>query len=320
MEEMLSRNRNHASGANRKTGPPVASQIGLRVTAVALWAVLFGLLLTLGLFVASQADTAERILTRSIPQLTELDGLLALHAADLQTRAQADLRTPVTMSEFPVQVSLPAGQIAHASPDRLAEMVSRRAAAKVYQLGPSAFASTGSTTRNQTGPFLSSQWAVHRALDLLNAHTHSRLSRLLLILGFASLVLALAYCWQRPEGGRLTALGILGVAAAIVAALVSMLVRAGVEIAGGSARSALGLAGWGMLADVSWSMAVVSLLALAGFAALALAGYLTARIEGQTRRKPDANPAPARRPVLEMVPTGTRPLDRLPKPPPPPSN
>jgi hypothetical protein len=286
---------------------------------MALWAVLLAFLLSLGLFMVTEADVGQRILARSIPQMTGLDGLLALHLTELQARAQADPRTPVSMAEFPVQVSLPAGQVARAGPDRIATLISQRAAAEIYQMGPGAFALNGLPTRNQTGPFLSSQWAVHQTLGLLNARAHGRFARLLLLFGCASLLLAMLYCLRRPEGGRLTAVSTIGAAAAFTAVLISLLAWAGVNISRGVTSGPLGSAAWHMAGDTAWVLALVTLVAFAGFAATALTSYAFLRLDEQRQRDVDGN-APAGRPALEVIPRGTRPLDRLPKPPPPPSN
>jgi hypothetical protein len=320
MEEMLSRQRPGATQRGQHNASPRNHDAAQWLVGILLWIVLVIFLLTLGAFVATRADTAERILAQSIPQLTELDGLLALHAGDLQTRAQSDSRSPVNMPEFPVQVTLPAGQVAHATPAQLEGLIAQRAAEAIYQRGPSAFALGGAEASNRTGPFLSSQWVSHQALDMLNARTHGRISAVLTLFAVASLALAVIFCWRRAPGGRLVALGFVGSAGALGAALICIVAWAAIEATHGATAGTLGTAAWGMVANVAWVAAVVGLFGLTGFAAITLLGYVFARFEVPERKPPAGNAIPAGRPALEMVTRGTRPLDRLPKPPPPPSN
>jgi hypothetical protein len=320
MEAMLSKQRPNGPGREQRVASPGDGGVSQWLVGILLWGVLVVFLLTLGFFVATQVDTAERILGQSVSQLTELDGLLALHAGDLQARAQADSRTPVTMPEFPVQVALPAGQVAHARPDQLAGLIAQHAASAVYQRGPDAFALGGAGTTNRTGPFLSSQWASHQAFNLLNARTHSRITWFLVLFGCTTLALAMLFCWRRTQGGRLVGLGFVGSGAALAAVAVSLVAWAAIQTTHAAASGPLGTAAWGMLASVAWLLVVVALFALTGFAAVTLLGYVFARFDTPRPQQPSASAVPAGHPALEMVTRGRRPLDRLPKPPPPPSN
>jgi len=314
MEEALSL---HRPGTQRPHQQRRRSPAVQRLTALAICLSLVALLPSLGLYVATRADSAQRIIARAIPATTELDGLLSLHGADLQAHAKADTHTPVVLPEFPINVSLPAVQVAQASPQRMSLLFATRAAAAIYERGFGAFALADARPANRTGPLLSSQWAMHQALGLLNTRSHARFKQTTLGLGLITAILLLLFSFQVRGYGRLVGFGVTGLVAAVAAALVTLFGWLIVEVNYNGASSALGSAAWGMIADVAWTMALIDLVAAGCCLALAAAGYLFARLDSPDHSRVTGASDRYNEPVVEISGRGTRALDRLPKPPPP---
>jgi hypothetical protein len=291
-----------------------------RLSALLLGLALIALLPILGLFVATTAGSAQRIIARAVPAFTELDGLVSLHGADMQSRAQADSRSPVVMPEFPISVSLPASQVANASPQRLETLLAERSGAAIYQRGFAAFALSDTRPTNRTGPLLSPQWAMHEALGLLNVRTHGLITKAIDVVGLVTLALLLIFFVQVRSYGRLVGLGVISLLAAILAGLLTLLVWLFMQLNYGGATSALGSAAWGMVADVAWTMLLVDLVAAICAIAVVAVGYVFARIDSDALtdvRVPQQTQAP---PATDIARPRSRALDRLPKPPPPSSN
>jgi len=308
----------HRPGSRRPPqGTARRSSAVQRLTALAIALVFTGFVGSLGLFTATRADIAQRIIARALPTITELDGLLALHAAELQARAKADPGRPVVFPEFPINVGLPAALVAQAGPQRLAQLLTSRAATAVYERGAAAFAFPEERPTSQTGPLLSSAWAMHQSLGLLNARSHARFARTTLLLGLLVLGLVGAFCLQVGGYGRLVGLGVSGIAAALLAGLVTLAAWLFVQLNYGSANSPLGAAAWGMIADSIWTLVLVDLVVGASCAALALTGYLFARVDSQGSSEPGTSFEEPTVPAVVPAGRGGRPLDRLPKPPPP---
>ena len=250
---------------------------GLSILAIAL--VLAGFLIALGLFTATRSATALRIIARAVPAMTEEDTLLVLHGADLQAQAKADLSKPVFLPGFPVNVSIPARAVAGSTPQQIEVLLSDRAAGAIYRDGLRAFTATGNEAVSVTGPVLSSTWTMHQALTLMNARTHARFGQIALVLGLLLVVLIALFCLRVGVYARIAGVGMAGVGASLVAGVITLFLWLMTQLNYNSARSPLGTGAWGMLADITWTMALVDAVALVCSLLLLIPGYVLARLD-----------------------------------------
>jgi hypothetical protein len=298
LEEAISVRRPEVGAARRRSHSFLQ---GLTVLGIAV--ALSAFLVSLGLFTATRPATAVRIIARAVPAMTEEDALLVIHGADLQAEAKADLTKAVSLPGFPVTVSLPARTVATSSPQQLELLLANRAAVVIYHDGLRAFSLSGTPGAVVTGPLLSPTWTMHQGLTFLSARSHSRYGQIALILGLLLLALIVVFCLQAGAYARLLGVGMAGVGAALAAGLLTLFVWLITQLNYSSSGSPLGTAAWGIMADMTWTMVLVDLIALVCAIVLLAAGYVLARL--------DRAPSPASSPVTPPTTSYEPPLDRL---------
>lgn len=199
-----------------------------------LWAWLVGIVLSLallGLFwvVAGYQTTspaiAQRILRRAIATLGEVDALWPSAYQQLVEAAEQESATPLSIPDFPVQVTLSPQDVLNLPSPQLKELALEKAAARVYEEGTEAFIENDEVSRELD--LFSPQGAVNRGLSLLTRDSHENLRLPLIALGALSLLLALLLLVLTRSYGRLAALG----AAVTVAALTSTMAATALRFA-----------------------------------------------------------------------------------------
>jgi len=255
--------------------PQAATALGL---AMALLALLFAL----NLLQLTAPGPANRVLRRAVASLTEIDSLLAVHGATLRQQADASPDEPVSLLDYPLDVSLSA-QEARRTPAEVRDLLLGRSAEQVYQEGSAAFREEG---QSGGGSRLSAEGAVRTGLGLLTAGNHDALRLTTVVLAVLCGGLGGALVLLTRGYDRLVALGAV-VAAASLAFL--LLVAA--------ARLALGLAALAtddyiadqlldLAGEVAWAPARNGiLLAGLGLALLAL-GLAGARLSRPAAQAP----------------------------------
>lgn len=273
---------------------PEPGPIGQRLTVVALAFIVLAFVTVYGLTTVTSRATAQRILMRAVPPVTELDRLLSLHAAELRQQAQATPEKPLTLMSFPIPITLGAAEVTSSSPEQLQTLIEQRAAVQLYDHGAAAFAVPGGRSASETGPLFSAPWTVHKAFGLLNARQHARFSKLATILGATGILLALGFCLQVGSYGRIVGIGAAVLVGALVAAIFTFFAWLIVQFYASGATSPLAAAGWGMIADTSWTMVLTdAVVALTGLALLAV-GLIFAALGRRPATAPRAAPEPAR--------------------------
>ena len=253
--------------------------VGQRLTAVALALVVLIFLGAYGLYTVTGRAAADRIYARAIPSMTELDRLVALHGAELQTQAQsAAPNTALTLAGLPIHVSVTADEVRTHTLDGVAQLLEQRAAAAIYDEGAGAFAAPGGVATNATGPLFSATWTVNKAFSLLNARQHKRLSTAALVTGVLALALALAFCLQVGSYGRIVGVGVAALVGALVAGVLTFCLWFVVQVYSSGASAPLAVAAWGMIADVSWIMLLIDGVAAITAAALLALGLIFAAL------------------------------------------
>jgi hypothetical protein len=207
----------------RRHAPQVATALGLGMALLALLAALNLLQLT-------APGPAHRALRRAVASLTEIDSLLAVQGAALRRQADASPDEPLSLPDYPLDVSLSAEE-AQRSAAEVRDLLLDRSAERVYQEGPAAFREEG---QSGDAPQLSVQRAVRTGLGFLTASNHDALRWTTLVLAVACGVLSGVLVLLTRGYGRLTTLGGAVAAASLFFLLLAVAVRV-----------ALGLAGWG---------------------------------------------------------------------------
>jgi hypothetical protein len=207
----------------RRHAPQVATALGLATALLAL-------LVALNLLQLTAPGPAHRALRRAVASLTEIDSLLAVHGAALRQQADAAPAEPVSLPDYPLDVSL-SPEEAQRPAAEVRDLLLDRSAERVYQEGAAAFRAQG---QSGDAPRLSTQRAVRAGLGFLTAGNHDALRWTTLVLAMVCGVLAAALVVLTRGYGRLVTLG--GVVAA--AALLFLLLAVAVRVA-------LGIAGWG---------------------------------------------------------------------------
>lgn len=259
---------------------PEPGPVGQRLTAVALSVVIIVFLVAYALSVVTSRSVAGRILARAIPGVTEVDQLVALNAASLQTQAQTS-RSPqqqLTLTGFPIRVNLSAQEVRSLSPQGLEQVLEQRGADAIYNQGAAAFTAPGESSTNETGPLLSATWTIHEAFRLLNGRQHVRFTKVAEISGALALLLALLFCLQVGSYGRIVGVGVCLLGSAVVIGAISLLVWFVIQLYSSGTGAPLVAAGWGIFSDVTWVMVLIDGIAAATGAALLIIGLVCAAL------------------------------------------
>jgi hypothetical protein len=196
---------------------------------------LFGILLALSLIAfflvvngvqLTSPGTAQRILSRAVADLTEIDAVLPTIKADLAEAAQTSEEPTVTVPHFPLPVELPREEAATISTADLRSRLLSESAEAIYKEGMSVWAS-GDPEAHQRIDLLSPEGGVDHGLGFLSDNNHHALRIAAIVLGFLSLALAGLLFVSTHGMGRLVALG----AALLGAAVPSLVAAVGVRFA-----------------------------------------------------------------------------------------
>ena len=276
-------------GRRQRVDDPEPGPVGQRLTAVALALAVFFFLGAYGLYTVTGRTVAERIYARAVPNITELDRLVALHGAELQTQAQsAAPGTELSLPGLPIHAPGTAEEVRTHTLDGVTALLEQRAASVIYDQGAAAFAAPGGVATNETGPLLSATWTVHKAFSLLNERQHQRFSTATLAAGALALVLALAFCLQVGSYGRLVGVGVAALVGAIAAGLLSFCLWFVVQLSSSGASAPLAVAAWGMIADASWIVLLIDGVAALTAAALLVLGLIFATLARGSGRQPSS--------------------------------
>jgi hypothetical protein len=286
-----------------------------RPFTVAALAVLLGLfVVSLGACIVTDADTAQRIIGRALPQVTEEDALFALHFPDLKAQAAGAGNTSIPLSWFPVMVSVPQSLVRGGTSQAVERSVNQAAARAVYRRGELAFSVAGHGAA-ASGPFLSSAWTLRQALSVLNARTHTRVQVLAWASGALTLLLAALLFLQISPGVRLLGVGAVGAGTALVVGLGELFAWLAVQFGAGGSGSPLGDAARSMLSDMAWILLLVDAIVLVCSGALVVAGLIARGVANASSAWVVARAQPARGPAMgtDRTALGQRPLDSWPR-------
>jgi len=187
---------------------------------------LMALFLVVNAYQLTNADTAQRILTRAVATFTEIDALLPAIRADLADSLQADDSPTVTVPLFPIPVELTRQEATAISSAELRSRLLDTAAQKAYQEGMSVFSLSDPQAKQNIDP-LSPEGGVKRGLGFLSDDIHSALGITIWVLGGLSLVMGALVLLSTKGLGRITALGACLMGAAVPSLVVAVGIRWG---------------------------------------------------------------------------------------------
>ena len=194
---------------------------------------LFGILFALSLIAfflvvngvqLTSSGTAQRILSRAVADLTEIDAVLPTIQADLVEAAQASEEATVTVPHFPLPVELPREEAATISAAELRSLLLSESAEAIYKEGMSAWALADPEAEQDIDVF-SPEGGVQRGLGFLSDDNHQALRIAAIVLGLISLALGALFLISTQGMGRLVALGAGVLGAAVPSLLAAVAVR-----------------------------------------------------------------------------------------------
>ncbi|MCJ7509788.1 MAG: hypothetical protein MUP14_02740 [Dehalococcoidia bacterium] len=194
------------------TGPGLISAVPLLRRAfqwllVTLFALsLIAFFLVINAMQLTSPGTAQRILSRAVADLTEIDAALPTIQADLAEEAQASQQATVTVPHFPIAVELPRAEATTISTAELRSRLLSEAAAAIYKDGMSVWAADDPEAK-QNIDLLSPEGAVQRGLGLLSDDNHHALRIAAIVLGLISFILGGLVFVSTKGMSRVVALG-----------------------------------------------------------------------------------------------------------------
>jgi len=211
------------------TGPGLISAVPL-LRGAFQW--LFGTLFALSLIAfflvinavqLTSPGTAQRILSRAVADLTEIDAMLPTIQADLAETAQASQKDAVTVPHFPMAVEVSREKATIISTAELRSRLLSEAAAAIYKDGMSVWAEADPEAK-QNIDLLSPEGGVQRGLGLLSDDNHHALRIAAIVLGLISFILGGLVFVSTKGMGRVVALGagLLGAAVPSLTAAVAV--------------------------------------------------------------------------------------------------
>jgi len=187
---------------------------------------LMALFLVVNAYQLTDADTAQRVLTRAVATITEIDSLLPAIREDLTDSLQRDDSPTVTVPLFPVPVELTRDEATAISTPELRSLLLDTAAQRAYREGMSVFALSDPQAKQNIDP-LSPEGGVKRGLGFLSDNNHSALRIAIWVLGALSLVMGALVLLSTKGLGRVTALGACLLGAAVPSLVVAVGIRWG---------------------------------------------------------------------------------------------
>ncbi len=148
----------------------------LRLVGLALIASTFVLLLAYTAAQLSSAASAQRLLARALPEITDFDHTFTAHYADFQAAAGAPANaTGVALPTWAVTARIPPNDVLGKSQAQVRGELLQSAANLVYTRGVTAITSgSGAHLRFAGATPLSAQWTFAESLHLLNPGFHNK--------------------------------------------------------------------------------------------------------------------------------------------------
>lgn len=196
------------------------------LSGILLAVCLMALFLVVNAYQLTDDVTAQRILTRAVATITEIDALLPAIRADLTESLQASDSPTVTVPLFPVPVELTREEATAISTAELRSRLLNTAAESTYREGMSVFALGDPQAKQDIDP-LSPEGGVKRGLGFLSDNNHSALRIAIWVFGGLSLVMGALVVLSTKGLGRVTALGACVLGAAVPSLVVAVGVRWG---------------------------------------------------------------------------------------------
>jgi hypothetical protein len=168
--------------------------------------------------------TAQRILSRAVADLTEIDAMLPTIQADLAETAQASQKDAVTVPHFPMAVEVSREEATIISTAELRSLLLSEAAAAIYKDGMSVWAEADPEAK-QNIDLLSPEGGVQRGLGLLSDDNHHALRIAAIVLGLISFILGGLVFVSTKGMGRVVALGASLLGAAVPSLTAAVAVR-----------------------------------------------------------------------------------------------
>jgi hypothetical protein len=212
------------------TGPaPISAVPLLRGALQWLFGILFALsliafFLVINAMQLTSSGTAQRILSRAVADLTEIDAVLPTIQADLAEAGEASEEDTVTVPHFPLAVELPREEAATISTAELRSRLLSESAEAIYKEGMSVWALADPESEQDIDIF-SPEGGVHRGLGFLSDDNHQALRIAAIVLGLLSLALGGLVFVSTQGMGRLVALGAALLGAAVPSLLGAVAVR-----------------------------------------------------------------------------------------------
>ena len=187
---------------------------------------LIALFLVANAYQLTEADTAQRILTRAVAAVTEIDALLPAIRSDLKETLESGDDPTVTVPLFPVPVELTREEAAAISTPELRSRLLDTAAERAYREGWSVFALRDPQAKQDIDP-ISPEGGVKRGLSFLSDNNHSALRIALFVLGGLSVLMGGLVLLSTKGLGRVTAIGACLLGAAVPSLVVAVGIRWG---------------------------------------------------------------------------------------------
>lgn len=169
----------------------------------------------LGFWHATRPARTLDQLERGVSEITDVDTYVAATLPELKETAATSGQPAIDLPGYPLPVVVTADEVRGSSPEQFRDLVLERSAALVYAEGLPAFDRTG----NQSISFLSSEWFLDRALNLVRGDWHDRARWIAIVSAIgAGLAAALLFA-RRPAAAGLQSVG-LAVAAGAIPGLV----------------------------------------------------------------------------------------------------
>lgn len=213
-----------SSLAAAEAQPDIGRRAAKSFAALALFAAMLALMVSLQLFQVTSEGAAKRTLRRATAVLIEIDPLVERHYDDLQTRAEAigddeTLRLP----DYPIAVDLSRGETLGATQDELRRLLLARSADRLYDDGTSALR-VDSEEAGDIGAF-SIAGLTDNGLGFLRQRNHTALGVLTVALAALCALLAAALAACCRGYGRLAAIGVVVLAAGLPVLLFGVVLR-----------------------------------------------------------------------------------------------
>jgi hypothetical protein len=187
------------------------------LSLIALFLVINGVQLT-------SSGTAQRILSRAVADLTEIDAALPAIQADLAEVAQTSEEDTVAVPHFPLLVEVPREEATTISAAELRSRLLSESAEAIYKEGMSVWA-LADPEAEQDIDVLSPEGGVHRGLGFLSDDNHQALRIAAIVLGLISVAVGGLFLISTQGMGRLVALGAGLLGAAVPSLLGAVAVR-----------------------------------------------------------------------------------------------